>query len=644
MSDLIEQFRGRVVDSPGDNLLSEFSSVVDAVQCAVEIHDVIRAKNEELPEDHRMLFRIGVNLGDVIEEGDRIYGDGVNIAARLEGLAEPGGICISGSAHEQIENKLALGYEYLGEHPVKNITKPVKVYRVSIGPKSAAPKEGDEKENKSKNWQWTALGAAGAIIVIIGALIIWSFYLRGPSIEPASIEPKQTSFVSNIKKAPKTIAVLPFENLSPEKDQEYFADGIAEELLNSLTRISELEVRGRTSSFSFKDRKEDLPTISKKLNVEYILEGSVRKAGEQVRITVQLINTRKDAHIWSETYERTMVDIFAIQDDIAQSVADALQITLGVGELGRAPGMTSNIAAYDAFLAGRSLWLQPGRENISQAIEQLEEAVALDPDFAIGWNALANAYNLATGRIPERGEEFLAKQKAALSRVVELTPKTDFALRIAASLCGDRVEEERLYKKALTVAPANYETNYGYGRFLMNMGRPTEAIDYMQRLVRLEPLASGAHDFLGVTYQLSRNSDAAAMAFKKARDLSDQPAVYNTDLLIMALEENNRALIDEYVALVVNTELHGNIPGIRDLNQVVQTLLDTPEQAVAELRVFLIDPAYKNPWNRVGIAVWASYFGEHELALQALRESIGSDSPNNLISFKSCGTGLTGCF
>jgi len=152
MFDLIEQFRGRVVDSPGDNLLSEFSSVVDAVQCAVEIHEVIRAKNEELPEDRRMLFRIGVNLGDVIEEGERIYGDGVNIAARLEGLAEAGGICISGSAHEQIENKLALGYEYIGEHTVKNITKPVKVYKVPMGPKAATPKEGDEKRTKLKNW------------------------------------------------------------------------------------------------------------------------------------------------------------------------------------------------------------------------------------------------------------------------------------------------------------------------------------------------------------------------------------------------------------------------------------------------------------------------------------------------------------
>jgi adenylate cyclase len=608
MADLIEQFRGRVVDSPGDNLLAEFSSVVDAVQCAVEIHDVIRAKNEELPEDRRMLFRIGVNLGDVIEEGDRIYGDGVNIAARLEGLAEPGGICISGSAHEQIKNKLALGYEYIGEHAVKNIAEPLKVYRVPMGPKGATPLV-KEKKLRLKIWKRAAL--AFAVIFILVAVAIWYFSFR------------QAPVVSDVKKGPNTIAVLPFDDISPEKDQEYFADGIAEELLNSLTRISELEVRGRTSSFYFKGRKEDLRTISEMLNVEYILEGSVRKAGEQVRITVQLINTRKDAHIWSETYEHTMDDIFAIQDDIAQSVAEALQITLRVGELGRVEGMTSNVAAYDAYLLGRSLWLRPGRENISQAIEQLEKAVAIDPDFAIGWNALANAYNLAVPYIPERGEEFLSKGKAALSRVVELIPETDFALRIAATRSGDLVEVERLYKKALALAPANYDTNYDYGWFLNKMGRPTEAIDYCKRLVRLEPLASSSHLWLGMTYELSGKINAAVMAMKKARDLSDQPAVPNGGLMLLAMEENNRALINEYVALVVNTELLGNISDTRDINQVMHALLDTPEEAGAELRLFLTDPAYNNPMNLTGIAVWASYFGEFEIALQACRESIG---------------------
>jgi len=621
MSDLIEQFRGRVVDSPGDNLLAEFSSVVDAVQCAVEIHEVIRAKNEELPEDRRMLFRIGVNLGDVIEEGDRIYGDGVNIAARLEGLAEAGGICISGSAHEQIKNKLALGYEYIGEHTVKNIAEPLKVYRVPVGPKVAFPKEGDEKKTKLKNWQWTTLGAAGAIIVIIGALAIWNFYLRGPSIEPESIEPAQTPTVADVEEAPKTFAVLPFADLSPEKDQEYFADGIAEELLNSLARISGLEVRGRTSSFYFKGKDMDLPTISKMLNVVYILEGSVRKSGEEVRITVQLINTQKDAHLWSKTYERTIYDIFAIQDDIAKSVADALQITLKVGELGRAPGITNNMDAYDAYLVGRSLlWLKFDREDISQAIEQLKQVVALDPDFAIGWIELARAYEGAGLLIPERGEEWAAKRKEALSRGNELFlkrfPESNFALAIAASQSGDRMEVERLYNKALAVAPENYDNNYYYGWFLNLVGRPTEAIDYFKRMVRLEPLSSAAHIALGTTYELSGNIDAAVMAFKKAKELTNDTTFINLVLLQFAIERNDRALIDEYLALV---------SGAQGINQVMKTLLDKPEEAVAELKRLLNDPAYNNFLNRSGIAVWASYFGEHELALQVYRESIGSE-------------------
>jgi adenylate cyclase len=615
MSDLIEQFRGRVVDSPGDNLLSEFSSVVDAVQCAVEIHEVIRAKNEELPEDRRMLFRIGVNLGDVIEEGDRIYGEGVNIAARLEGLADAGGICISGSAHEQIKNKLALGYEYIGEHTVKNIAEPLKVYRVPMGPKTAIPKEGDEKKAKLKNWRSTALGAAGAIIVIIGAVAIWNFSFR------------QAPVVSDMEEAQKTIAVLPFEDISPEKDQEYFVDGLTEELINKLAQVKDLQVTGRTSSFFFKNKDIDPRTIGETLGVTYLMEGSVRKAENQLRITAQLIKAADGYHLFSETYDRELKDIFTIQDDIAQSVADALQITLGVGELGRAPGMTSNIAAYDAFLAGRSLRLQVGREKTFQTIGQLEQAVALDMDFAVGWYVLGNAYrNAADVWIPERAEEFRAKSDAAFSRVVELSPETDFALVIAASRSGDRVEVERLYKKAMEVAPTTYETNNDYGWFLNHMGRPTEAIDYAKRCVRLEPLASGAHLQLGVTYELCGNIDAAVKAMKKARELTNLPAILNAALMVLAMEENNRALIDEYVALILNTELLGNISGTRDINQVMHALLDTPEEAGAELRLFLTDPAYNNPFNRHWITIWASYFGEFELALQLNREVIGSDS------------------
>jgi TolB-like protein len=461
----------------------------------------------------------------------------------------------------------------------------------------------------------------GLLVVALGYFVFDKYFIGRDAIKT-----EQAPAVSDVEKAKKTIAVLPFTDLSPEKDQEYFADGIAEELINSLTRISDLGVAGRTSSFSFKGSNKTIQEIASVLGVEYILEGSVRKAGNALRITAQLVRAADDLHLWSKTYDRELKDIFAVQDNIAQSVADALQITLGVGELGRTPGMTRNIAAYDAFLAGRSLRLQGGRENTSQAIEKLEQAVALDPDFAIGLRYLASAYGIAVSFIPERAEEFLAKRVAAFSRVVELIPETDLALRIAASRSGNKMEVERLYKKALALAPANYETNYQYGWFLFNMGRPMEAIDYIQRCVRLEPLASGPRLFLGMTYELSGNSDAAAMEMKKARDLSDQSVVYNGLLLTFALEENNRALIDEYVALVVNSDLLGiNRSDTRDINQVMHILLDKPEEAVAQLRPFLTDPAYNNPLARSWIARWASYFGEHELALQAYRELIGSN-------------------
>jgi adenylate cyclase len=355
MSDLIEQFRGRVVDSPGDNLLSEFSSVVDAVQCAVEIHEVIRAKNEELPEDRRMLFRIGVNLGDVIEEGDRIYGDGVNIAARLEGLEEAGGICISGSAHEQIENKLALGYEFLGEHTVKNIAKPVKVYKVPVGPKAATTKEGDDKKTKLNNWRWTALSAIGAIIVIIVAVAVWNFYLR------------QAPTTIDVEEAPKTIAVLPFDDLSPEKDQEYFVVGLSEELLNTLTKIPDLLVTAKTSSFAFKGTDKMVQDIAEVLGVANILEGSVRKAGNALRITAQLVRASDGFHLWSETYDRELKDIFAVQEDIAIKVANELKMTLGIGKPLKNLGGTGNLDSLCILLR---LVTMKGQMKLSRQLDK----------------------------------------------------------------------------------------------------------------------------------------------------------------------------------------------------------------------------------------------------------------------------------
>jgi adenylate cyclase len=620
ISKLVEEYEGRVVDAPGDNLLAEFNSVVNAVECAVKIQQQLKKKNDNLVESRRMIFRIGVNLGDVIEEDGKIFGNGVNIAARLEGLAEPGGICISRTAFDQVSTKLDLGYEFLGEHNVKNITVPVRVYRVLTDSKSAGKVIGEKKSSKKR----TPLAVTFAVLVLIIAAGIagWMIYSQRESkVEKVSVDAGKVPVITDVKETPKTIAVLPFEDLSPEKNQEYFADGIAEELLNALTRISELEVRGRTSSFYFKGKNESLPNISKMLDVVYILEGSVRKAGEQVRITVQLINTQKDAHIWSKTYDRELKDIFDVQDDIAESVANALQITLGVGELGCTPGMTKNIEAYDTYLVGLSFYRQLGRESISRSIEQLEKAVTIDPNFAIGWKVLSGVYKNSGVWIPEKSEEYSQKAIAADSRVIELIPESDLALGIKASRSGDRVEIERLYKKALALNPTNYDLYGGYGFFLYSVGRPTEAIVYLERYRQSDPLLVGAYDMLGITYDLLGNFEASSKAFKKARELTKEPLIYNAGLLVLALEMKNRALIDEYISLVSMTEAFGinSISDSSDTKKGIYHLLDSPEKALDELRRQSNDPTFKNPLGRTTIAVWASYFGDHELALQMFK-------------------------
>jgi len=236
---LIQQYRGRVVDSPGDNMLTEFSSVVDAVDCAVEIQKELKLKNDELPENRRMEFRIGVNLGDVVEDGERIYGDGVNIAARVESLAEGGGICVSGTTYDQIGKKLDLGYEYLGEQAVKNIEKPVRVYRVLMEPEEAGKVIGEERP-RPKHWRWAAIATVAVLIIVAGAWAVWHFYFRPPPIEPASLE----KLAFPLPEKP-SIAVLPFTNMSGDPEQEYIADGITENIITGLSKTPEMFVIAR---------------------------------------------------------------------------------------------------------------------------------------------------------------------------------------------------------------------------------------------------------------------------------------------------------------------------------------------------------------------------------------------------------------
>ena len=304
---LINDNKGRLVDSPGDNILAEFASVVDSLRCAWDIQQEIKSRNSELPENRRMNFRMGVNLGDVIEEGNQIYGDGVNIAARLEGLAKEGGICISGTAYDQVKNKLPFRFDYEGEQTVKNISEPVRVYRVRMKVEVDIPELSKELKLPDKH----------------------------------------------------SIAVLPFINMSADKEQEYFCDGIAEDILNDLTRLEDLHVVARTSSFAFKGENQDIREIGMKLEAHTIVEGSVRKAGNRLRITAQLINVADGYHLWSERYDRELEDVFAIQEEIAKNIVRALKIKLSKREK-RALGKvkTQDVQAYDFYLRGREFFHQ----------------------------------------------------------------------------------------------------------------------------------------------------------------------------------------------------------------------------------------------------------------------------------------------
>jgi TolB-like protein len=288
--------------------LAEFASVVDSVNCAVEIQRELAERNAELSDNRKMQFRIGVNLGDVIEEDGRIYGDGVNIAARVESLAEAGGICISGRAHDQVENKLGLEYEDLGKHEVKNISRPIQVYRVLSLPGAAAHRVVQAKESLGRRWRNITIFAAIAVVVI-GGLAYWQIYMRQPTVEPASVE----KMAFPLPEKP-SIAVLPFVNMSEDPKQEYLSDGITEQIISTLSKVPSMFVIARTSTFAYKGKPIKVQQVSQDLGVRYVLEGSVQRSGDRARITAQLIDAIDGKHMWAQRYDRELKDIFKLQD------------------------------------------------------------------------------------------------------------------------------------------------------------------------------------------------------------------------------------------------------------------------------------------------------------------------------------------
>ncbi len=381
MTTLIQKHQGKVLNIAGDNLLADFESVVDAVQCGVEVQKELRTKNAELAEGRRVEFRIGINLGDVIREGDTIYGDGVNIAERVQSLAEAGGICISGTVFDQVRNKLELGYEFLGEQSVKNIALPVRVYKVLMEPEAAGKVIG-EKKAKPRQWQRVAFSLGVVLIVVMAAVVVWRSYFR-----PTTPPPPKEEVASKEKMAfplpdVPSIAVLPFVNMSGDPKQEFLCDGVTEEIITALSRVPGLAVIARNSTFIYKGKPVEVKQVSEKLGVRYVLEGSLQRSGDRIRITVQLIDALKADHLWAERYERDLKDIFAMQDEVTLKILKAMQVKLTEGEavaLIQKWTCSENLECYLKYLEAQNYLRRATIEGNSMARRKLEETLALCP-------------------------------------------------------------------------------------------------------------------------------------------------------------------------------------------------------------------------------------------------------------------------
>ena len=433
----IAEHKGRVVKLTGDGLLVEFPSVVNAVECATSIQKEMRARNADIPEDRRIELRIGINLGDVIAEGDDIFGDGVNVAARLEGVGRPGGVTVSSSVRDHIGNKLDIFFEDTGEHQLKNIDQPVRIFEVVASTTDAKAATGGPAAGVDK-----------------------------PSI-----------------------AVLPFTNMSGDPEQEFFSDGITEDIITDLSKCSGLFVVGRNTSFTYKGKAVQLPRVASELGVKFLLEGSVRKAGQRVRVTGQLIDGPTGGHVWADRYDRDLTDIFAIQDEITKTIVEQLRVRLLPEEktaIGQAP--TTSVEAYTYYLKGRQFFHNATRWFLSLARQMFVKATEADPTFARAYAGIANCDARLIGWYDEHIPE--AQVLANADKALELDPglsEAHAARGDALSILGHNKEARDAFEKAMSLDSTSFETNFLYARFCNRTCDFERAADLYVRSLELMP-------------------------------------------------------------------------------------------------------------------------------------------------------------
>ncbi len=488
----VAQHKGRVVKLIGDGTLVEFGSVVDAVRCALAIQRLVRAQAPS--NGPGITLRIGVNLGDIIIDGDDIYGDGVNVAARLEPLAEPGGVCVSSIVNESVGNRIDVVFRDSGEVAVKNIARPIRV------------------------WKWH------------------------PESDPASPQPQaKTAAAEPAKPEPPSIAVLPFDNMSNDPEQEYFSDGITEDIITDLSKVAGLLVIARNSSFAYKGKTFDIRTVGRELGVKSVLEGSIRRAGNRVRITAQLIDAASGGHIWAERYDRDLTDIFAVQDEVTRHIVEALKVKLTPLEAARiADTPTDSLEAHDLFLRARELIYgqRTGREMFDQVVSLLGRAIEIDPNFAEAYAGLGMAHNLDFQNRWTGAPDAFERAVRFATLGVEKGPNVPFAHFVAAVMATwsrDLAKARRETEAALALNP-NFASALGTHALVeIYSGNPEAAIPLAEQAMRLDPgFVHQTLHFLGTAYLVAGKYETAAATFRERIRLSPRTDL-SRGLLVAAL-------------------------------------------------------------------------------------------------------------
>jgi adenylate cyclase len=570
---LVRQHRGRVVDTAGDSLLAEFPTATEAVGCAVEIQGVLRVRNAPLPADRRMEFRIGIHLGEVRVEGERLYGDGVNIAARLEGLAEPGGMCISDMVYRQVESKLDLRYDDLGDQSLKNIPEPVHVYGVQPRSQPEASARASTPPDKRPRRLRTALVATAAVGLLLGVglwaswprplgLVIDLVGLSGAPVDPAL--PEKPSIV-----------VLPFDNMSKDPSQDYFSDGITEDLTTDLAKVPGLFVIARNSAFTYKGTPVNVERVGRELGVRYVLEGSVRKSADRLRINTQLTDATTGFHVWSERYDRDLGEVFALQSEISTEIMLALQLQIPAAEIERIRDKSpEELSAYDMYLRAGSHLRRFTRADHREARRLLERAIELDPGYADAYSSLGGTYILEYSFLWSSDKKILKRAAELARHSLQLDPSLSGSYTILASahFWNGRIEEAiAAAERSLAINP-NSAGCYGVlGAAQAAAGQVASALGSLKRALRLDPLAVSPA-WVGLAYVNLR-----AGRTTEAIELLERVRASNPDMVLARI-----ALAGQYEA----SDQH------QEARSVVEEILRVSPDLTAELAAARAPPGF----------------------------------------------------